>query len=102
VRADKSEGLTPGPWGFVEEGNLRDMGSIVGSNGETICWFGDSERYYPSEGEPPNDADLALILAAPDMLRSLRDAESWLSSECPPTIRDQIKATITKALEGVK
>lgn len=42
------------------------MGGIISdlNGGTVVCHFGDDERYYPTEGEPPGDADLDFILNA--------------------------------------
>ena len=65
---------TPGPWKFEVRAKGDDMGHFTGRDGAVGCSFGDSTTYYPTEGEPPNDADIALIEAAPDLLDALKDA----------------------------
>jgi hypothetical protein len=66
-----SEQHTPGPWTWeVLDGT--DVGSIDGPDGKRACWFGDDEQYYPTGGTPPDQADLALMLAAPDLLAALK------------------------------
>ncbi len=40
------------------------MGGFVTPNGFPVCWFGDNETYYPTEGTPPSDTDTAFIAAA--------------------------------------
>lgn len=66
-----SDTHTPGPWHWHEATEGYDVGTIHGPNNESVCWFGDSEQYYPTSGTPPKPADLALILAAPDMYQAL-------------------------------
>ena len=81
---------TRGPWAWVvDKDELSDTcPKLVGADGVNICDFGDSTTYYPSCGNEPNDADMALIAAAPDLLdvaKGLVDlgiderfiAESW-------------------------
>ena len=62
-----------------------DNGRILGANGETVCHFGDSTQYYPSEGDPPSDADLALWFFAVNALPALLDvaeaAEKYRAAE---------------------
>jgi hypothetical protein len=74
-----SEQHTPGPWTWeVLDGT--DVGSIDGPDGKRACWFGDDEQYYPTGGTPPDQADLALMLAAPDLLAALKRSLDWLAS----------------------
>jgi len=66
---------TPGPWQFqVRASQENHMGEFIGRDGAVVCSFGDGTTFYPTEGEPPNDADIALIEAAPDLLDALKDA----------------------------
>jgi len=61
------KGFTPGPWELDPvKGNW--MGGFYSGKTE-VCNFGDARNYYPTEGEPPNYADTALIAAAPDLHR---------------------------------
>jgi hypothetical protein len=63
---------TPGPWvwtprvlqGDAQYAGYGDMGGFVTPNGFPVCWFGDNETYYPTEGTPPSDTDTAFIAAA--------------------------------------
>lgn len=68
---------TAGPWSWQEQDGT-DMPILRGPNGESICDFGSCRQYYPSEGTPPDEADRALIAAAPDLLAALRDVISWV------------------------
>ena len=71
---------TPGPWYWVasadDDGIDRNepsgLPALVSVHGPVVCWFGDAERYYPSEGHPPHEADARLIAAAPELLAELR------------------------------
>lgn len=45
---------------------------LVGSDGVEIMSFGDNTEYYPTEGCGPNDANAALIAAAPQLLAACR------------------------------
>jgi hypothetical protein len=60
---------TPGPWTW-QEGDGNEMPKLIAGDKE-VCNFGDDTTYYPSEGEPPNDADASLIAAAPELLEAL-------------------------------
>ncbi len=61
---------SPAPWNWDPHPEYKDCGAIVDATGKEVCDFGNSEQYYPSCGNSPNAADLALMLAAP----GLRDA----------------------------
>lgn len=88
---ENSIGLhTPGPWSWVvDEDELSDTRPILlGGNGVQVCDFGDSATYYPTSGNEPEAADMALIAAAPglfDVAQGLVDlgidelflSESW-------------------------
>lgn len=71
--------FTKGPWVWVDkllQGRAKyagpyDNGGFVSADGEMVCWFGDAEQYYPSDGEAPSDEDKHLIAAAPDMYEAL-------------------------------
>ena len=64
---------TSGPWRFEEDRESYDCGRFVAQDGTVICYFGDSEQYYPTSGSPPEGANRAVMLAAPDLLEALRD-----------------------------
>jgi len=65
---------TPGPWKFRPKlGEYDcDMGAFLTEKGETIMNFGDSEQYYNTCGDPPNEANAALIVSAPDLLEACK------------------------------
>jgi hypothetical protein len=64
---------TPGPWSFLKASTWdSDLGGFFGPNGEEVCGFGDDTQYYPTEGVAPSPADMALMLAAPDLLEALK------------------------------
>lgn len=74
---------TPGPWkivrrmgwdfqGVTEQPDEHNKMGFAGPSGERICWFGNSENYYPTEGDEPSEADAHLIAAAPDLLAALK------------------------------
>ena len=79
MSAEKVWEHTPGPWvwtdrvlqGDAKYADYGDMGGFVTADGTPVCWFGDSETYYPTEGTPPNAADARLMSAAPDLLKAL-------------------------------
>jgi hypothetical protein len=67
---------TPGPWKFDRTVGERyfensDCGSFVGVDGEKVMDFGDSEQYYPTQGEAPNWEDTVLIENLHDDLQYL-------------------------------
>lgn len=72
---------TPGPWRWVTPKGQSNLLALVGSGfrddqsryeGDSqICNFGNDEPYYPTEGMEPNEADRALIAAAPDLVAAL-------------------------------
>jgi len=65
---------TKGPWRWVPDEELPEDGVAILENLEDkICDFGFSTQYYPGEGTPPNEADRALIAAAPDLYAVAHD-----------------------------
>lgn len=91
---------TPGPWEWVESMGGRNMPSLRSTTCE-VCNFGDDGPYYPVEGEPPSEADMRLIAAAPDLLEAL-----WLCFDhCRlyypevehNNVGDAVRAAISKA-----
>lgn len=84
---------TPGPWKWVE-----GKGTWRGSIEPDVCDFGDDTQYYPTEGEPPNEANAHLIAAAPDLYDAL---EALLVTKAPDFIPsrlwDDARAALAKA-----
>lgn len=82
---------SPRPWVWVDrllQGHAKyagphDRGGFIDANGEMVCWFGDGEQYYPTDGEPPSDDDKRLISAAPDLLASCL----WLKGYAEAQVR---------------
>ena len=64
-------GHTPGPWAWTGKSGSK-LPVLEGSNGSEVMDFGDDETFYPTEGNPPGEADARLIEAAPEMLEVLR------------------------------
>jgi hypothetical protein len=61
---------TKGKW-YWSYGNSTQLASLISESGVMVCNFGDSERYYPTEGLEPNECDKKLISCAPEMLEML-------------------------------
>jgi hypothetical protein len=94
---------TPGPWVWTDrvlQGDAKyagygDTGGFVTADGTPVCWFGDSETYYPTEGTPPTAADARLIAAAPDLLEAL--IEIVAIADRKTDAFDRARAAIAKA-----
>ena len=85
---DLDKQATQGPWRWdpkrgTYEYNAQNVGGFV-AGGAAVCHFGNSEQYYPEQGEPPNEADRALIAeyrtAAPDLARALLESQAALAA----------------------
>ena len=69
-------GYTKGPWVWLDRASdhwvhEEDEGLIMSGTVE-VCNFGNNKHYYNTAGTAPNQADIALICAAPDMLAALQ------------------------------
>ena len=63
---------SPAPWKFHRSSEWdSDEGEILDANGKAVCCFGDSTQFYPTAGYAPEGGNLALVLAAPEMLNHL-------------------------------
>ena len=103
-------GTTPGEWTWVEfamsngEPQSEDwkrtgMAALV-SDAELVCWFGDAEAYYPTEGIEPSDADKRAIAKAPAMLDLILDMTIYaLPSEDEVSQWQAAARNIAKELE---
>jgi len=61
--------VTKGEWKWKVNKGTEDCGSFESSGGgQVVCWFGDSERFYPTSGISPARADRELILEASRVL----------------------------------
>ena len=99
--------ITKGPWAWKtpDESSMTirngitegPLGSIIGSDGVCVCDFGEDTEYYPSNGTPPNNADLRLILAAPDLLEAAIKLVGLPGPEVDPAWQE-MRTAITKAL----
>lgn len=98
--------FTKGPWVWVDkllQGRAKyagpyDNGGFVSADGEMVCWFGDAEQYYPSDGEAPSDEDKHLIAAAPDMYEALElVAKSGAFSCFEDAMWDAVNDALAKA-----
>lgn len=67
---------TPGPWRWVDRSSSWDykdeLPRLESDEGAEVLWLGDNETYYPTAGNRPNEADAALIAAAPELLEALK------------------------------
>lgn len=72
---------TKEPWAWViSERRFSDMGGIYGACGGQVCHFGDAEQFYPTEGEPPSEDDLARLLACVNTLAGIPDPAALVDS----------------------
>lgn len=102
---------TTGPWIFsVDEDDICDKGLIKSENGGIVCSFGNMEQYYPTNGVPPDGADMALILASPNLLSALKQlleiyddhsGKVWTRSSKRRAL-DNARAAVNKALGETK
>jgi len=90
---------TPGPWTFTKGSERHIQAPHAGVplyGGDLFC----DEQYYPWCSN--NDADWALIAAAPDLLAALKYALSEDSGfACPTATEDRMRAAVAKA-EGLE
>lgn len=102
---------TKGPWCFKRKDDDTDNGGLYNSEGNLVCHFGDSEQYYPTDGTPPDEDDIALITAAPDLLEALQNmigafdnpiVRRKLPSDFNSEAIQSARAAITKALGETK
>lgn len=49
-----------------------ELPKLINQNDEVVCYFGNYEQYYPTEGTPPNEYDSLLISKAPEMFEMLK------------------------------
>ena len=49
------------------------QGAIVADDGTMVCWFGNTEQYYNTAGDEPDEPDRNLMVAAPDLLAACKD-----------------------------
>jgi hypothetical protein len=84
---------TSGPWEVIRESLTSSAKKIIGPNAEHIC-----EGLSWGENE---DADAALIAAAPDLLEALESViDSWQYGETPSDAAatyDHARSAIAKA-----
>lgn len=112
---------TKGPWSWIPESDGegrpakytdRGMPALVNSGGDLVCWFGNGETYYPTEGTRPSESDAHLIASAPDLLAACVEAESLLSGlegisrnnaeQLAHEVGEVLRAAIAKAKGGAK
>lgn len=108
ITKDESN-VSPGPWKFIiDRDDDCDNGRISDKDGFDVCSFGNSEQYYPTDGEAPSDSDMALILASPDLLSALQslveiydnDGSRLYTTETKQRALDKAKVAIDKALNA--
>lgn len=80
---------TPGPWRWREPGQVGNtlafrLKELTGPDDQRICNFGllDTFDLLHEAGFEPNDADAALIVAAPDLLAACEAALAELNGNC--------------------
>jgi len=78
---------TEGPWAACEDG------WIEGANGETVCEYAGCG----SHAAEWNEADLNLVLAAPDLLEALEACMDYGSITGADWVAEKARAAITKA-----
>lgn len=101
---------TKGSWCFKRKDDDTDNGGLYNLEGNLVCHFGDSEQYYPTDGTPPDEDDMALITAAPDLLKELQKLRAYVIDVCGVAEEDchaehplmSSKSAITKALGETK
>lgn len=59
------------PWVWEKSDDSEKLLRLLDADGGLVCDFGDSTQYYPTSGIEPNEAECALIAAAPDLLAAL-------------------------------
>lgn len=69
------------PWTWIGANRVTlDVGSIRDGAGWSVCDFGNSARYYPTQGTEPSDEDIRLITEArqgwPEAIRRAIAAEA--------------------------
>lgn len=51
--------------------SFEDHGGLLDANGKPICWFGNGEAYYPTDGEEPSSSDIERIVACVNACRGI-------------------------------
>lgn len=71
---------SPEPWtwkssmnmdGSDPHGCIDRQGGFLDADGKQICWFGDTEGYYPTAGDEPTQADIDRIIACVNACRGI-------------------------------
>ena len=95
--ADEAEALdekaTPGPWEWLLYPGVRDTREpILQAPHDNVCDFGDSETYYPSNGNAPNTDDMMFIAESrslvPRLAAALREAVRQLGQSTEAWLRE--------------
>ena len=82
---------TPGPWLY------RGKSDAVYTTPSDPAYQYGSQIFRFEEEEGPNEDDLNLILAAPDLILALRDAVAALGGITSDNVPQTIRAAIAKA-----
>lgn len=77
---------TPGPWRFEQGVRHEDLKMLIGGNGEEICFFGNEDRFEQAAGFEPEEADMHLIAASPDLLVELEVVVADLFYQLEPRL----------------
>jgi len=110
IRADMEAG-TPGPWTWEKPKNWPDyeytqgyLGGFWGTGdlGHEPCimTFGNNTAYYPSEGDPPNEANARRIARLPDLEQAYLDAIA--RAESAEAERDRLRGLLIEAAPALE
>lgn len=98
--------FSKGPWKWkIADGYSEVMAILESTDGSQVCNFGNSETYYPTQGEEPSGADMSLIEAAPNLYDALVlarqemiDSGNWYAHDYGwPKAKLAVDAALAKA-----
>lgn len=94
---------TPGPWRWEPEDESHDQHPVLlGSDGQEVCGFGSYTHYDQRSGNPPEECDMALIAAAPELLLAVQSLMNLFEqheaqARIKSPVGDYARAAIAKA-----